>query len=59
MELISGDGYNYGYCKLTVILRREYKLKINKKKVYHLCKKLDILRPQRKIVTKHPRKQPF
>jgi putative transposase len=56
MELIAGDGYNYGYRKLTVILKREYKLKINKKKVYRLCKKLGILRPQRKIQTKYPRK---
>jgi putative transposase len=56
MELIAGDGYNYGYRKLTVILKREYQLKINKKKVYRLCKKLGILRPQRKIQTKYPRK---
>lgn len=56
MELIAGDCYNYGYRKLTVILKREYKLKINKKKVYRLCKKLGILRPQRKIQTKYPRK---
>jgi putative transposase len=56
MELIAGDGYNYGYRKLTVILKREYGLKINKKKVYRLCKKLGILRPQRKIQTKYPRK---
>jgi putative transposase len=56
MELISGDGYNYGYRKLTVDLKRTYKLIINKKKVYRLCKKLGLLRPQRKIKTKHPRK---
>ncbi|MDT2264757.1 hypothetical protein P7H12_15825 [Paenibacillus larvae] len=29
--------------ELTVCLRREYQLQINKKKVYRLCKKLDIL----------------
>jgi putative transposase len=56
MELISGDGYNYGYRKLTVDLKRVYKLVINKKKVYRLCKKLDVLRPQRKIKSKFPRK---
>jgi len=31
-------------------------LKINKKKVYRLCKELDILKPQRKIKKHHPRK---
>ncbi|MGG4147581.1 IS3 family transposase [Paenibacillus algorifonticola] len=56
MELISGDGYNYGYRKLTVDLKRTYKLIINKKKVYRLCKKLGLLRPQRKVKTKYPRK---
>lgn len=56
MELIAGDGYNYGYRKLTVSLKREHKLIINKKKVYRLCLKLGILRPQRKIKAKHPRK---
>lgn len=56
LELIASDGYNYGYRKLTIHLRREYKLNINKKKVYRLCKKLGLLRPQRKIKSKHPRK---
>lgn len=56
MELISGDGYNYRYRKLTVNLKRTYKLIMNKKKVYRLCKKLGLLRHQRKIKTKHPRK---
>jgi len=56
MELIAGDGYNYGYRKLTVELKRVYKLIINKKKVYRLCNKLGILRPQRKIKSKVPRK---
>ncbi|MDT2295288.1 IS3 family transposase [Paenibacillus larvae] len=36
MELISSDGFAYGYRKLTVCLRREYQLQINKKKVYRL-----------------------
>jgi putative transposase len=56
MELISGDGYNYGYRKLTLELKRVYQLLINKKKVYRLCKKLDLLRAQRKIKAKYPRK---
>ena len=44
LEENSGDCYNYGYRKLTKVLRRKYKLKINKKKVYRLCKELGILR---------------
>jgi putative transposase len=55
MESIAGDGYAYGYRKLTVILRREHQLVINKKKVYRLCKELDILRPQRQKREKYPR----
>jgi putative transposase len=41
---------------LTTCLKEDYALKINKKKVYRLCKELDILRPQRKIKKHHPRK---
>lgn len=56
MELIEGEGASYGYRKLTVCLKRHHKLIINKKKVYRLCKKLGVLRPQRKLKTKHPRR---
>jgi putative transposase len=56
MELISGDGFPYGYNKLTVCLKEDYQLKINKKKVYRLCKELDILKPQRKLKKHHPRR---
>ncbi len=56
LEEIAGDGYNYGYRKLTQVIRRKYKLKINKKKVYRLCKELGILRPQRQKKVSHPRK---
>lgn len=56
MELVAGDGYAYGYRKLTVLLRREYQLLINKKKVFRLCKELNILRPQRKKFVHYPRK---
>lgn len=55
-ELVEGDGFPYGYRKLTVCLREDHKLHINPKKVYRLCRKLDILRPQRKIRQRHPRK---
>lgn len=56
LEEIAGDCYNYGYRKLTKVLRRKYKIKINKKKVYRICKELGILRPQRQKKASHPRK---
>ncbi|PTY81890.1 hypothetical protein B5V88_02120 [Heyndrickxia sporothermodurans] len=56
LEEIAGDGFNYGYRKLTKLLRRKYHLIINKKKVYRLCKELDILRPQRQKKVSYPRK---
>ena|GEM_PF-240378 len=55
-ELIEGEGEFYGYTKLTFCLQRKYNLYINKKKVYRLCKELDLLRPQRQKKIKHPRK---
>lgn len=57
MELLS-DEYTsvYGYRKLTKVLRRQYPLVINKKKVYRLCKKMNVLRPQRQLKIKHPRR---
>lgn len=56
MELIGGDGANYGYRKLTVCLRRYHGLIINKKKVYRLCQELDILKPERRKRLHYPRK---
>ena len=56
IELIDGDCFAYGYYKLTIELQKSHKLIINKKKVYRLCKELDLLRPQREIKTKYPRK---
>ena len=56
LEELEGDAYNYGYRKITAVLRNQYNLIINEKKVYRLCKVLDVLRPQRKIKSKHPRK---
>lgn len=55
-ELISGDGFPYGYVKLTFALVEDYGLKINRKKVYRLCKELKILQPQRVIKNRHPRR---
>ena len=45
-EAIAGDGFPYGYKKLTTELREKHRLIINEKKVYRLCKELGILRPQ-------------
>ncbi len=57
MEFISDEGVTsaYGYRKLTVLLRKRRQLVINKKKVYRLCKLMNVLRPQRKLKIKHPR----
>jgi putative transposase len=55
-RLIDGEAFSYGYRKLTVLLKRDYHLIINKKKVYRLCKQEKLLRPQRKLKNKHPRK---
>lgn len=56
MKLIDGEAAVYGYRKLTMALRKKHHLIINKKKVYRLCKELDILMPQRKRSPKYPRK---
>ncbi len=54
-KLISSDGFPYGYRKLTICLKEDYNLIINHKKVYRLCKELNILRPQRTITQRHPK----
>jgi putative transposase len=56
MELLAGEAAAYGYRKLTVRLKRLHGLVINKKKVYRLCKQMNVLRPQRKLKMKHPRR---
>ncbi len=56
MELIAGEEHGYGYVLLTECLRNQYKLVINKKKVYNLCKKLGILQPQRRKKVHYPRR---
>jgi len=55
-ELVCGDGFPYGYKKLTAALVEDYFLVINHKKVYRLCKELNILKPQRIIRPKHPKR---
>ncbi|WP_281255103.1 IS3 family transposase [Paenibacillus herberti] len=56
MEFLAGEGASYGYRKLTVLLRRRHGLQINKKKVYRLCKQMDVLRPQRQLKFKYPKR---
>lgn len=56
MELVSGEEHCYGYELLTECLREQYHLKINEKKVYRLCKELDILQPQRRKKIQYPRR---
>src|SRR5690606_15761965 len=55
-ELVCGDGFPYGYKKLTAALVDDYALVINHKKVYRLCKELGILKPQRVCRPKHPKR---
>lgn len=49
MEAIQAGAFYYGYHKITYYLRRKYDLIINHKKVYRLCKDLQILKKQRII----------
>lgn len=55
MEAINGDAQYYGYRKITYYLKRTYNLIINYKKVYRLCKELNVLRDQRKVYPKTKR----
>ncbi|ULO10230.1 IS3 family transposase [Paenibacillus sp. 19GGS1-52] len=56
MEFLAGEGASFGYRKLTVLLKRRHQLVINKKKIYRLCTQLNVLRPQRELKLKHPRR---
>lgn len=56
MELIDGEAFGYGYYKIHIMLERRHNLIINPKKVYRLCSKLDILKPQRQRKIKYPRR---
>ncbi len=55
IQLIETEAFGYGYYKLTILLRRQFKLIIDDKKVYRLCKEMDILRPHRRKIIKYPR----
>nr|WP_278335782.1 IS3 family transposase [Petroclostridium xylanilyticum] len=56
MDLINGEAFGYGYYKIHILLERRYHLIINPKKVYRLCDKLGILKPQRLVKIKYPRR---
>lgn len=49
MEAIQEEAFFYGYHKITIYLRKKMDLIINHKKVYRLCKELQILKKQRVI----------
>jgi len=55
-KLLEGEESVYGYRRITTCLRRKYKLRINKKKVYRLCKEMQILGKRPKPVASHPRR---
>lgn len=55
-KLLQGPDAAFGYRKLTVLLRRNYRLVINKKKVYRLCKAMNLLAPQREIKNHVPKR---
>ncbi|MFF2890837.1 IS3 family transposase, partial [Paenibacillus sp. NPDC057967] len=55
-RLIQGPNAAFGYRKLTILLRRKYNLVINKKKVYRLCKELQLLAPRRETNKPVPKK---
>lgn len=56
LEFIAGEESSYGYRNLTLCLRRQKKLIISYKKVYRLCKEMDVLAPAKRIRIKHPRR---
>ncbi|ASJ55945.1 transposase [Brevibacillus formosus] len=55
-EYLADEEAAYGYRKITVCLRRDFDLQINKKKVYRLMKEDNLLHPQREKQRKYPRK---
>ena len=55
-EYLADEEAAYGYRKITVCLRRDHGLQINKKKVYRLMKEENLLHPQREKQRKYPRK---
>ncbi len=56
MTAIADNGLTYGNVKLAKLLRREQGLIVNKKKMYRMRKELYVLKPQRRLKMKYPRK---
>ncbi len=42
LEVMETEGLYYNYYKIALLLRRKFNLTINKKKVYRLCRELDV-----------------
>ena len=55
-RILEGPDAAFGYRKITVLLRRRFKLVINKKKVYRLCKEMGILGPRLSKTQSVPRR---
>jgi putative transposase len=58
LELLEGEEHVYGYKLLAMCIRNKYKVKLNKKKSYRLCKELGILHNARPKKSSHPRRLP-
>ncbi len=58
VEILEDENAAYGYEKLTWRLRRRFDLTVNKKKVYRLCREMELLWPQRQKKTVYPRRLP-
>ncbi|MFC4779648.1 IS3 family transposase, partial [Paenibacillus sp. GCM10023252] len=57
-ELLEGEECVYGYKLLAKCISDRYKVKLNKKKSYRLCKELGILQKPRQRNPSHPRRLP-
>jgi len=55
-RILQGPDAAFGYRKITTLLRRRYQLVINKKKVYRLCKEMNLLAPQREKTNAVPKR---
>ncbi len=56
VEILETDNPQYGYHKITWVLRRRYRLVISFKKVYRLLKSMALLWPQWRRKAPHPRR---
>ncbi|MDI4643560.1 IS3 family transposase [Cohnella hashimotonis] len=56
--LLEGEEHVYGYKLLARCIRKQYGVKLNKKKAYRMCKALGILQKKRQRLQTHPRRLP-